>query len=174
MYLKENSGILYSIYRMPEIEMDKEKFMGKALDLAALAAAEDEIPVGAVIVDKGVIIGEGFNRNRAGNDPTLHAEIIAIREAAAFLGNERLTGCDIYVTKEPCAMCAGAIIHSRLKKVIIGADDIKYGACGTVFDICGSRLMNHIPEIEKGILQDQCSRILKDFFLKKRKNNPPV
>jgi tRNA(adenine34) deaminase len=153
--------------------MIEEKFMEEALLLASAAADNDEIPVGAIIVDKGIIIGKGFNRNRSGNDPTLHAEIIAIREAAAFLGNERLTGCDIYVTKEPCAMCAGAIIHSRLKRVIIGADDIKYGACGTVFDICGSRLMNHIPEIKRGILQDPCSRILKDFFLKKRKTIPP-
>jgi len=169
MCRRENSGILYSIYKMQGIEMDKEKFMGEALNLAALAAAADEIPVGAVIVNNGVIIGRGFNKNRSDNDPTMHAEIIAIREAAAFLGNERLTGCDIYVTKEPCAMCAGAIIHSRLKRVIIGADDIKYGACGTVFNICGNSLMNHIPEIEKGILQNQCSRILKDFFVKKRK-----
>lgn len=152
--------------------MVDEKFMAEALLLASAAADNDEIPVGAVIVDKGVIIGKGFNRNRAGNDPTLHAEIIAIREASEFLGNERLTGCDIYVTKEPCAMCAGAIIHSRLKRVIIGADDIKYGACGTVFDICGSRLMNHIPEIIRGILKDPCARILKDFFIKKRKTIP--
>lgn len=151
--------------------MTDEQFMEEALLLASVAADNDEIPVGAVIVDNGVIIGRGFNRNRAGNDPTLHAEIIAIREAADFLGNERLTGCDIYITKEPCAMCAGAIIHSRLRRVIIGADDIKYGACGTVFDICGSSLMNHIPEIKRGILQDPCSRILKDFFLKKRKNH---
>ena len=128
--------------------MTDEQFMEEALLLASVAADNDEIPVGAVIVDNGVIIGRGFNRNRAGNDPTLHAEIIAIREAADFLGNERLTGCDIYITKEPCAMCAGAIIHSRLRRVIIGADDIKYGACGTVFDICGSSLMNHIPEIK--------------------------
>ena len=149
--------------------MNDEIFMKKALDLAAAAGAEDEIPVGAVIVKDNNIIGKGYNKNRSKNDPTMHAEIIAIREAAAFLKNERLTDCEIYVTKEPCAMCAGAIVHSRIRRVIFGADDIKYGACGTVFNICGNRLMNHVPEITKGVLQEQCAVLLKNFFLKKRK-----
>ena len=149
--------------------MNDTKYMKKALELAASAEALDEIPVGAVIVKDTTIIGKGFNRNRSEHDPTMHAEIIAIREAAAALGNERLTGCEIFITKEPCAMCAGAIVHARLKRVIIGADDIKYGACGTVFNICGNSLMNHVPEITKGVLQEQCSILLKNFFLKKRK-----
>lgn len=149
--------------------MNDEIFMGKALELAASAGAENEIPVGAVIVKDNNIISKGYNKNRSKNDPTMHAEIIAIREAAAFLGNERLTDCEIYVTKEPCAMCAGAIVHSRIKRVIFGADDIKYGACGTVFNICGNKLMNHVPEITKGVLQEQCASLLKNFFLAKRK-----
>ena len=151
--------------------VNDEHFMQKAMELAAEAGSEDEIPVGAVIVKDSVIIGKGFNRNRSANDPTMHAEIIAIKEAATALQNERLTGCEIYVTKEPCSMCAGAIIHARLKRVIIGAEDIKYGACGTVFNICGNSLMNHVPEITKGVLQEQCAALLKNFFQKKRKSN---
>jgi tRNA(adenine34) deaminase len=154
--------------------MNDEKYMQKAMGLAAAAEAIDEIPVGAVIVKDDVIIGRGFNRNRAGNDPTMHAEIIAIKEAAMTLQNERLTGCEIYVTKEPCSMCAGAIVHARLKRVIIGAEDIKYGACGTVFNICGNSLMNHVPEITKGVLQKQCAAILTDFFREKRKSSKEI
>jgi tRNA(adenine34) deaminase len=154
--------------------MNDEKYMQKAMNLAAAAEAIDEIPVGAVIVKDNNIIGTGFNRNRSENDPTMHAEIIAIKEAAIFLQNERLTGCEIYVTKEPCSMCAGAIVHARLKRVIIGAEDIKYGACGTVFNICGNRGMNHVPEISKGVLQEQCASLLTDFFQRKRKNSRDI
>lgn len=148
--------------------MNDEIFMKKALALATTAGEEDEIPVGAVIVKNNNIIGQGYNKNRSKNDPTMHAEIIAIKEAALFLKNERLTNCELYVTKEPCAMCAGAIVHSRIKRVIFGTDDTKYGACGTVFNICGNKLMNHVPEITKGVLKEQCAALLKNFFLKKR------
>lgn len=148
--------------------MDDEFFMNEALLLAKDAASDDEIPVGAVIVHDGEIISRGRNENRGKSDPTLHAEIIAIRNAAEHLRNERLTGCELYVTKEPCAMCAGAIIHSRIKRVVIGAEDVRYGACGTVFDICGNIAMNHIPEIKFGVLMDESSALLKDFFRKKR------
>ncbi len=149
--------------------MTDEEFMEQALALAHDAALRDEIPVGAVIVKDGEIIATGSNENREKNDPTLHAEIIAIKKAAAYLKNERLTDCVLYVTKEPCAMCAGAIVHSRIKCVIFGAEDIKYGACGTVFDICGNSRMNHIPEIKSGILREKCSSLLTGFFKAKRK-----
>ncbi|HPJ34889.1 MAG TPA: tRNA adenosine(34) deaminase TadA, partial [Spirochaetota bacterium] len=128
----------------------------------------DEIPVGAVIVRDGEIIAWGFNRNRELNDPTMHAEIIAIRDACRAMNNERLTGCDLYVTKEPCAMCAGAIVHSRIRKVIIGAGDIKYGACGTVLDVCGNAALNHRPEIIFGIKKEESASLLKKFFKQKR------
>ena len=148
--------------------MDDEQFMEIALGLAREAAGNDEIPVGAVVVRDGTVIGSGRNRNRELNDPTMHAEIIAIREAARSIGNERLTGCLLYVTKEPCAMCAGAIVHARIVRVVIGAEDVKYGACGTVFDVCGSRRMNHLPIIDFGIKKEMCKSLLREFFQGKR------
>lgn len=148
--------------------MTEEEYMELAMSLAEEARSRDEIPVGAVIVKDGTVISSGSNRNREKNDATMHAEIIAIREASEYLGNERLTDCELYVTKEPCAMCAGAIIHSRIKRVIIAAEDVKYGACGTAFDVCGNFRMNHIPEIKFGILRDRSSSLLKSFFLEKR------
>lgn len=151
-----------------QIALTDETFMEEALTLAMDAFNRDEIPVGAVIVREGEIIAKGSNENREKNDPTLHAEIIAIKKAAEYLKNERLTDCRLYVTKEPCAMCAGAIIHSRIKCVIIGAEDSKYGACGTVFNICGNNRMNHIPEVTFGILRERCSSLLTEFFKQKR------
>lgn len=148
--------------------MTDEEFMTKALSLAEEAYIKDEIPVGVVIVQDGVVISSGRNENREKNDPTLHAEVIAIKNASYYLKNERLTGCDLYVTKEPCAMCAGAIIHSRIRRVIIGTEDSKYGACGTVFDICGNSRMNHVPEIKFGVLKEESSYLLKKFFKEKR------
>lgn len=148
--------------------MEDDYYMKKALILAEEAYSRDEIPVGAVIVNEGRIISGGSNCNREFNDATMHAEIIAIRKASEYLKNERLTGCDLYVTKEPCAMCAGAIIHSRISRVIIGAEDVKYGACGTVFNVCGNSAMNHIPEISFGTLRDESASLLKKFFKEKR------
>jgi tRNA(adenine34) deaminase len=148
-----------------------EEFMEYALRLAKDAYLKDEIPVGAVIVKDNVIIASASNENREKKDATMHAEIIAIKNASRYLNNERLLECDIYVTKEPCAMCAGAIIHSRIRRVIIGTEDIKYGACGTVFNICGNSMMNHIPEIKFGVLRDTASLMLKKFFQEKRKNS---
>jgi tRNA(adenine34) deaminase len=153
--------------------MTDEEFMEQALLLAGEAYLRDEIPVGAVIVKDGVIISSGSNQNREKNDPTLHAEIIAIKKASEYLKNERLIDCEIFVTKEPCAMCAGAIVHSRISRVVIGTEDSKYGACGTVLDICGNSRMNHIPEIRFGILRDESSSLLKKFFLEKRKKQQP-
>ena len=148
--------------------MTDEEFMERALVKAGEAFVREEIPVGAVIVKDDVVISSASNENRQKNDPTLHAEIIAIRKAADYLNNERLTGCVLYVTKEPCSMCAGAIIHARISRVVIGAEDIKYGACGTVFNVCGNSLMNHIPEIKFGILREKSQSLLQKFFREKR------
>lgn len=151
-----------------QMMMTDEDFMRKALSLADRAYLKGEIPVGALIVRGGEIIAEGSNENRSCNDPTLHAELIAIRAAASYLGNERLTGCDLYVTKEPCCMCAGAIVHSRIRRVVIGTEDIRYGACGSVFNICGNEKLNHIPEIKFGVLKEESSAVLKRFFRERR------
>lgn len=148
--------------------MTDEEFMEAAILLAEEAYSRDEIPVGAVIVKDGNIISSGSNENREKNDATLHAEIIAIKNASERLNNERLIDCDLYVTKEPCAMCAGAIVHSRIRRVIIGTEDTKYGACGTAFDVCGNSRMNHVPEITFGILREKSSSLLKQFFQEKR------
>ena len=144
------------------------EFMKSALFEAKSAYSFDEVPVGAVIVFDNKIIASAHNRNRAENNPTRHAEIIAIEQAARFFNNERLNDCTMYVTKEPCVMCAGAIVHSRIKKLFIGAKDIKYGACGTVISVCGNDVLNHTPEIEFGLLEDECVLIMKEFFRLKR------
>ncbi|MBP8083502.1 MAG: nucleoside deaminase [Spirochaetes bacterium] len=142
--------------------------MELALKLAEEAGSNGEIPIGAVIVLDGKIIGNGKNTNREENNPTRHAEINAIEAAAKTIGNERLTDAELFVTKEPCAMCAGAIIHSRIKRVIISAKDIKYGACGTVFDILGNKKFNHIPEIVFGVLEKEGNEIIQNFFMEIR------
>ena len=144
--------------------MDDKHFMSAALDEARRAFQEGEIPVGAVIVLDGRIIAVSHNVNRAAAVPTRHAEIIAIENAAEYMKNERLTGCTLYVTKEPCAMCAGAIVHARLEKLVIGARDVRFGACGTVFQVCGNPAMNHVPEIEFGVLGDETAGLLQEFF----------
>ena len=144
------------------------EFMRSALSQANEALLYDEVPVGAVIVLDNKIIASAHNLNRTENNPTRHAEIIAIEQAARFLNNERLNDCIMYITKEPCAMCAGAIVHSRIRKLFIGAKDIKYGACGTVISVCGNNVLNHTPEIEFGILEEECSLIIKNFFKLKR------
>lgn len=148
--------------------MDDRLFMELALKEAASAAVGEEIPVGAVAVRDGRVIAAAYNSNRGENKATRHAEINAIERAAEALGCERLTDCVLYVTKEPCAMCAGAIVHARIKRLVIGTKDIKYGACGTVLSVCGNPLLNHRPEIVFGVLEAECAEILKDFFLKKR------
>lgn len=146
------------------MEHKHESYMKRALELASHAGERGEVPVGALIVRDGIIIAEAENANRAMRNPIRHAEIIAISRACEYLGNERLNGCDLYVTKEPCTMCAGAIIHARIKTVYIGTPDAKYGACGTVFDICANSNYNHNPDIVFNILQKECETQLKDFF----------
>jgi len=124
--------------------------------------------VGAVIVKDGAVIAAARNDNREANDPVRHAEINAIGKACAAVHNERLTGCVMYVTKEPCAMCAGAIVHARIVRLVIGARDSRYGACGTVLSVCGNSSLNHVPVMEFGLLEDESAALLKDFFRQKR------
>jgi len=143
-------------------------FMDIAFDEAFSAVLEDEIPVGAVIVKAGKILSRAGNSSRRTGNPTRHAEINAIELAAELLANERLTDCDIYVTKEPCAMCAGAIVHARIRRVFIGTEDLRFGACGTALSVCGNAILNHVPEITFGIQREKCSAILSEFFQKKR------
>lgn len=139
-----------------------------ALDLARKAAAQGEVPVGALVVKDGEIIGRGANRPLAGHDPTAHAEIIAIREAAAALNNERLTDCDLWVTLEPCAMCAGAISHARIRRLYYGAEDAKGGAVANGPRLFEHSTLHHQPEIYDGICSEEASALLKEFFAQRR------
>lgn len=140
-----------------------EKFMKQALLLAQQAADEGEVPVGAVVVRDGVVIGQGRNRRELGKNALAHAEIEAIDMACRTLGGWRLSGCDLYVTLEPCPMCAGAIINARIDRVIQGAVDPKAGSCGSVVDLF-SLPYNHRPKLVRGVLEDECSEMLRDFF----------
>ena len=145
--------------------------MREALKEARKAFEADEVPVGAVIVHKGKIIGRAHNQIKLLKDPTAHAEMIAITQAAASLGNERLSGSSIYVTIEPCAMCAGALVLGRVKRLVYGADDPKTGAAGSVFNITRNRKLNHRLQAAKGVLKKECAGLLKEFFRKKRRRN---
>ena len=147
---------------------ENEKFMRAAVKEAKKAAKQGEVPIGAVIVQDGRIISKGRNRVEEKGDPTFHAEMSAIRKAAAFLGGWRLTGCVMYVTAEPCNMCAGAAVLARLDKVVSGTDSPKNGACGSVRDVLSDADLNHRVEYETGILKDECESLLKKFFAKLR------
>ena len=149
--------------------MSPEDFMLEALKEAEKALSIGEVPVGAVIEKDGVIIGRGHNKTETAKDPTMHAEILAIREAAQKVGGWRLLGCQMYVTTEPCSMCAGAIVLARIKKVYIGTLDRKTGACGSLMNILQDERLNHNVEIETGIMQQECEKIMKSFFQKLRK-----
>lgn len=135
---------------------------------AKCAEKKTEVPVGAVIVKDGKIISRGYNQREFSPDATAHAEITAIKKACKKLNAWRLTGCTIYVTLEPCPMCMGAIINSRIDRVVFGAYDYKSGACGSVMDIASNKCLNHHPEIQGGVLQEQCSSMLTNFFKKLR------
>ena len=148
--------------------MDGENFMREALALAAEAAAAGEVPVGAVVVRDGQIVGRGFNRPISSHDPTAHAEIVALRDAAARLGNYRLPGCDLYVTLEPCAMCVGAMVHARIGKVVFGATDPKTGACGSIVDLPAIAHWNHHGVFTGGLLAEECGAMLRRFFAERR------
>ncbi len=145
-----------------------EYFMSEALKEARKAALKKEVPIGAVVVAKGKIIGRGHNLSVNNNDPTAHAEIMALRRAAKKLFNYRLTGADLYVTIEPCAMCAGAMVWARVRSLYYGAGDPKAGACGSVFNIANSEKLNHRLKIQPGILETGCRRLIQEFFKKKR------
>ena len=148
--------------------MDDSDFMGAALEQAQLAGSAGEVPVGAVVVLNGVIVGRGFNQPIGRHDPTAHAEIQALRDAAGTLGNYRLPGCDLYVTLEPCAMCSGAIMHARIRRVVFGARDPKTGVAGSVIDLFAEPRLNHHTEVEGGVLADQCGQMLSSFFAARR------
>ena len=153
-------------------ETDTE-YMQQALDLARQAALNNEVPVGAIIVKDGVVIGRGSNAPIGLHDPTAHAEIIAMREAAQYLGNYRLVDCALYVTLEPCAMCSGAMQHARIKKLVYGASDPKTGACGSVINLMGESKLNHHAEVLSGVLAVECGAVLTAFFKQRRsKTNP--
>jgi tRNA(adenine34) deaminase len=148
--------------------MDDVHFMELALDLAREAGALGEVPVGAVVVLEGEVVGRGFNRPIDRHDPSAHAEIMALRDAASRLGNYRLPGCTLYVTLEPCVMCAGAIMHARIAQVVFGACDPKTGAAGSVVDLFAESRLNHHTTITGGVLADDCGGLLSSFFAARR------
>lgn len=145
-----------------------ERWMDVALDLARDAAARGEVPVGAIVVRDGELVGRGGNAPIAGHDPTAHAEIAALRDAARALRNYRLPGCTLYVTLEPCAMCAGAIFHARIARVVFGAHDPKSGVCGSVIDLFGESRLNHHAVVRGGVRGEACGGLLSSFFAARR------
>lgn len=149
------------------MELD-ETFIREALRLALKARAADEVPVGAVVVREGKIVSRAYNQVELLKDATAHAEMLALTAAEAAVGDWRLTDCDLYVTKEPCPMCAGAIVHTRVRRVIFGCPDIRAGAAGTVMNLLQHNKLNHRSEVTSGVLQNECAAILQDFFKNKR------
>jgi tRNA(adenine34) deaminase len=149
--------------------MSHEDFMRAALALADQARQAGEVPVGAVVVRDGSVVGSGFNSPICHHDPSAHAEILALRGAAAALGNYRLNGCTLYVTLEPCVMCAGAILHARISRLVYGAQDPKTGAAGSVLNPFAEDRLNHHTEVEGGVLAQECGRMLQNFFQERRK-----
>ena len=147
-----------------------EKFMREALLLARTAGERGEVPIGAVIVIDGAVVGRGWNRPVATSDPTAHAEMIALREAAAHRANYRLEATTIYVTLEPCVMCAGALVNARIRRLVFGARDLRFGAVRGKFRLCDSELLNHRVEIVEGVLGAECQELLQDFFKRRRKD----
>lgn len=145
-----------------------EQWMQRALDLACRAEAAGEVPVGAVLVRDDALFAEGWNQVIAAGDPTAHAEIVAMREAARRLGNYRLPGSTLYVTLEPCPMCAGAIVHARIDRLVFAASDPRTGAAGSVFDLVRSEHLNHRVQVTAGILEDGAAKLLRDFFRLRR------
>lgn len=148
--------------------MTDEDYLRLAMEEAEAAAEAGEVPVGAVLVGAGVVLGRGQNRVLRDSDPTAHAEIVAMRQAAQASGNYRLTGCILYTTLEPCSMCAGAMIHARLGRLVYGADDPKAGAAGSVVIVLNHPRLNHQVEITRGVLADECGTLLRGFFRDRR------
>lgn len=145
------------------------KWMRHALRLAGRAGAAGEVPVGAVLIKDGEVVGEGWNRPIAAHDPSAHAELLALRAAAAAVGNYRLLDTILYVTLEPCVMCAGAIIHARVARVVYGAGDPKTGAAGGAVDIFAAPFVNHRVAVEGGVMAEECGRVLTEFFKERRR-----
>ncbi|WP_445083111.1 tRNA adenosine(34) deaminase TadA [Candidatus Nitrotoga sp. M5] len=145
-----------------------DNFMRVALALARQAELAGEVPVGAIVVKDGVIIGRGSNAPINRHDPSAHAELLALREAAQYLGNYRLIGCELFVTLEPCVMCVGAMFHARIARVVFGASDLKTGACGSVLNLFAEQRLNHHAEIVAGVLANECGQVLSAFFATRR------
>lgn len=148
--------------------MNDEDFMRAAMELARLAEQAGEVPVGAVVVKDGIIVGRGSNAPISRHDPSAHAEMLALRDAAQNVGNYRLVGCELFVTLEPCLMCVGAIFHARIARVVYGASDYKTGAAGSVLNLFDESKLNHHADVLGGVLADECGRILSDFFAARR------
>ncbi len=160
--MKENNPALWNTH---------QQHMAKAVLLAEEAAENNEVPVGAVIVKENIIVGKGYNQVERLKDPTAHAEILAISAACDTLENKYLDGCTLYVTLEPCAMCAGALVWSKIERVVFGTSDPNAGGCGSLFNIASNKNLNHQIEIIQGVLENDCEYILKEFFRKKRTNS---
>jgi tRNA(adenine34) deaminase len=151
-----------------DLTTNDELWMEEALRSAQRALEAGEVPVGAVVVCGDRIVGRGWNRNITGSDPTAHAEIIALREAGATMGNHRLTGCDLFATIEPCPMCAGALVHARIRRLVYGADDSKAGAVRSVMQLLNQPQLNHKVEVRSGILAGRSAELLQTFFKSRR------
>jgi tRNA(adenine34) deaminase len=147
---------------------EDKRLMWVAIEAAKIAEENGDVPIGAVIVHQNQIIGKAYNQREQLKDPTAHAEIIALTQAAAFRQSWRLDGCTMYVTLEPCPMCAGALVLSRMDRLVYGCDDPKAGACGSLYDIVRDERLNHRLKVTAGVLTDECSRLLQDFFAQRR------
>jgi tRNA(adenine34) deaminase len=159
LHLKSGDGYFF---------MNDEDFMCAALELASQAEQAGEVPVGAVVVKDGEIIGRGSNAPISRHDPSAHAEMLALRDAALRVGNYRLVDCDLYVTLEPCLMCVGAMFHARIKRVVYGASDPKTGAAGSVLNLFAEQRLNHHAEVQGGVLAEECGIVLSHFFAARR------
>ncbi|MBA6327333.1 tRNA adenosine(34) deaminase TadA [Colwellia sp. MB02u-6] len=163
-----DDGFSDDIFSDDAFSNDDRKFMRRAIELARIADSHDEIPVGAVVVCAGKIVGEGFNQSIMNNDPSAHAEMIAIRDAGKNLQNYRLLDCTLYVTLEPCPMCAGLLVHSRIKRLTFASNDLKTGAAGSAFSLVNHEKHNHQVAVKAGLLADECSTMLSTFFKRRR------
>lgn len=152
----------------PDFSSDDERFMRRAIELANIAQEHNEIPVGAVVVCDGKVVGEGFNQSIMNNDPSAHAEMMAIRDAGENCKNYRLLNCTLYVTLEPCTMCTGLLIHSRINKLIFASKDLKTGACGSAFALVNHEKHNHQIMVQSGLFATECSALLSAFFKRRR------
>jgi len=155
----------------PSQQQIDERYMRLAIDAAHIAEENGDVPIGAVIVYRDQVIGRAYNQREQLTDPTAHAEIVALTQAATFMETWRLHGCTIYVTLEPCPMCAGALVLGRLDRLVYGCDDPKAGACGSLYDIVRDERLNHRLEVTSGILANDCAKLLQDFFRARRPNN---